>query len=378
MAVIKKYDVSDIKKDVYESIIGISGKDIHVVIETAQSGNVNGNRIILDQAYVDDMLIDIGKAITRHSTKYNLPPDEIIFREKNQDIESHDCSPDEVIDVITARYELNDVALSRNTEERIKLAMSAIKNKKKLEDEWQLSSNYFDNRAIILNFYGKPGTGKSITAEAIAKELGKQVYRVNYSELESKYVGETPKNIKHAFKVARENDAVLIFDEADSFLGKRLTSVTQSADYGVNITRSVLLMELEQFSGVVIFTTNLIENYDEAFKRRILLSVHFELPDEEAREKIWKLHLGSKMPLAEKVTSEELAKRYEGISGADIKDIVFFAALIAVGNGECIDFDTFDRAKTMVESRYLNEDKMNGEGFLIEEVTEVEEDGYVE
>ena len=378
MAVIKKYDVSDIKKDVYESIIGISGKDIHVVIETAHSGNVNGNRIILDQAYVDDMLIDIGKAITRHSTKYNLPPDEIIFRDKNQDIESQDCSPDEVIDVITARYELNDVALSRNTEERIKLAMSAIKNKKKLEDEWQLSSNYFDNRAIILNFYGKPGTGKSITAEAIAKELGKQVYRVNYSQLESKYVGETPKNIKHAFKVARENDAVLIFDEADSFLGKRLTSVTQSADYGVNITRSVLLMELEQFSGVVIFTTNLIENYDEAFKRRILLSVHFELPDEETREKIWKLHLGSKMPLAEKVTSEELAKRYEGISGADIKDIVFFAALIAVGNGDCIDFDTFDRAKTMVESRYLNEDKMNGEGFLIEEVTEVEEDGYVE
>ena len=84
------------------------------------------------------------------------------------------------------------------------------------------------------------------------------------------------------------------------------------------------------------------------------------------------------MPLAEKVTSEELAKRYEGISGADIKDIVFFAALIAVGNGDCIDFDTFDRAKTMVESRYLNEDKMIGEGFVIEDVTEVEEDGYVE
>lgn len=120
------------------------------------------------------------------------------------------------------------------------------------------------NRAVILNFYGKAGTGKSMTAEAVAKALNKKVYHINYFELESKYVGETPKNIRRAFECATRDDAVLIFDEADSFLGKRLSSVTQSADYGVNITRSVLLMELEKFSGVVVFTTNLISNYDEA------------------------------------------------------------------------------------------------------------------
>ncbi len=215
-------------------------------------------------------------------------------------------------------------------------------------------SEYFTgSRAVILNFYGKAGTGKSMTAEAVARALGKKVYRINYSELESKYVGETPKNIRKAFECAARDDAVLIFDEADSFLGKRLTSVTQSADYGVNITRSVLLMELEKFSGVVVFTTNLISNYDEAFKRRILLSVYFEMPDREAREAIWKLHLGAKMPLHNEVTAGSLAARYEGISGADIKDMVFYAALYALEQGkETLDFPVFDYAHAAIRERY--------------------------
>ena len=133
--------------------------------------------------------------------------------------------------------------MNEKVREQIKTAIAAVRYKKKMSEEWGMSEYFTENRAVILNFYGKSGTGKSMTAEAIAKELGKKVYHINYSELESKYVGETPKNIRKAFANAARDDAVLIFDEADSFLGKRLTSVTQSADYGVNITRSVLLME---------------------------------------------------------------------------------------------------------------------------------------
>ena len=237
-------------------------------------------------------------------------------------------------------------------------------------------SEYFTgSRAIILNFYGKAGTGKSMTAEAVAKALGKKVYHINYSELESKYVGETPKNIRKAFECAARDDAVLIFDEADSFLGKRLTSVTQSADYGVNITRSVLLMELEKFAGVVVFTTNLISNYDEAFKRRILLSVYFEMPDGQAREEIWKLHLGAKMPLHSEVTAESLAGRYEGISGADIKDMVFYAALYALEQEkEALDFSVFDYAYSAIRERY--EDKGKSDGFQIVSTETITEEEY--
>ena len=141
------------------------------------------------------------------------------------------------------------------------------KHRDKIFNEWGLEETIKSDRAIILNFYGPAGTGKSLTAEAIAGTLGKKLYSVNYSELESKYVGETPKNIKQVFKRAKDEDAVLVMDEADSFLSKRLSNITQSADYGVNITRSVMLLELEKFDGIVIFTTNLLENYDEAFKR---------------------------------------------------------------------------------------------------------------
>ena len=190
--------------------------------------------------------------------------------------------------------------------------------------------------------------------------MGKKLYSVNYSELESKYVGETPKNIKQVFKRAKEEDAVLVMDEADSFLSKRLSNITQSADYGVNITRSVMLLELEKFDGIVIFTTNLLENYDEAFKRRILSNIKFELPDKEGRKKIWDIHIPSKLPLECDINSKILAEKYENVSGADIKDILLFASINAVSEGkEKIGLDEFDKAYEYVRARYKEENKEN-------------------
>lgn len=181
-------------------------------------------------------------------------------------------------------------------------------NQDKLYKEWGLGKVFKQHRSIVLNFYGKPGTGKTMMAEAIAQYLGKKIYQVNYAELESKYVGETPKNIVEVFKQAQADGAVLVFDEADSFLGKRLTNVSQSPDYGVNITRSVMLMEIEKYEGVVVFTTNLMSNYDEAFKRRIFTNVEFRMPDAEARRRIWKTHIPPELPLTEDITCLVLAK----------------------------------------------------------------------
>lgn len=227
-------------------------------------------------------------------------------------------------------------------------------NKVRLFDEWKLSSDS-RKRALILNFYGASGTGKSMTGEAIAGELGRKVYRVNYAQLESKYVGETPKNIKKVFELARRENAVIIFDEADSFLGKRLTNVSQSADYGVNITRSVMLIELENFDGIVIFTTNLIKNYDEAFKRRILASIKFELPDEIGREKLFRRYVSKEMPLSDDVTTEILAKNFEKLSGADIKDMTLYAALNAIKlnpENTIISMKNFQEAYKIIRQRY--------------------------
>ena len=173
-----------------------------------------------------------------------------------------------LFDFVEPRYSLDDVYLPQPVREQITEALLLVKNREMLFNEWGLESTVKKGAGLVFNFYGPPGTGKSITAEAIAKEIGRAVMIVNYPNLESKYVGETPKNIQKVFADAKQHDAVLVFDEADSFLGKRLTSVTQAADYGVNVTRSTMFMEIENYSGIVIFTTNLIRNYDAVFTEK--------------------------------------------------------------------------------------------------------------
>lgn len=363
----EKIEVHDIQNIEISRTIVISDKNIHMRLQNAKTGIVDGKREILDEILINNMFEQIARALKQNYSKYNVLPEEVILRnafykKESQEVLSEQSTENvntgkNLIESYEPRFELEHVAMEQKNSERIKTIISAVRYKEKMFEEWGLSEKFIGNRPIVLNFYGKPGTGKSMAAEGVAKYLGKKVYHVNYSQLESKYVGETPKNIRKVFECATRDDAVLIFDEADSFLGKRLSSVTQSADYGVNITRSVLLMEIEKFTGVLVFTTNLISNYDEAFKRRILLSVHFEMPDEQAREMIWKLHLSDKMPLHSEITPESLASKYDEVSGADIKDMVFYAALYALEYRiNEINFDVFDRAYKTIRERYKNLD----------------------
>lgn len=378
-----KKDVKNIEFVEVRKKFIVKDTEVNFCIQNRMTGVVNGEKELLDEVLINSMAEQIIQAIKKNCSKYNKIPTEIILKScthkeeqsnDNRDSNKQNDEQDEnkMIESYEPRFELDQIALNNTEREQIKIAISAVKNKKKMSEDWGMSEHLANDRAIILNFYGKPGTGKSMTAEAVAKALGKKVYHINYSELESKYVGETPKNIRKAFECATKDDAVLIFDEADSFLGKRLSSVTQSADYGVNITRSVLLMELEKFSGVVVFTTNLISNYDEAFKRRILLSVYFEMPDVEAREKIWKLHISEKMPLGSEVTVRSLAERYDGISGADIKDMVFYSALYALEQeNDVLDFSVFDYAYKTIKERYCNRnDESKFEVVSTETITE--------
>lgn len=112
-------------------------------------------------------------------------------------------------------------------------------------------------------------------------------------------------------------------------------------------------MELEKFDGVIIFTTNLISNYDEAFKRRILASIEFYQPDKKGREAIWRTHIPQKLPLENNITAEYLADRYDNISGADIKDIILNASVLCIQRGSnYLNRDDFDLAYRFIVSRY--------------------------
>lgn len=214
-----------------------------------------------------------------------------------------------------------DVILSATTRVQLDEGLAKLKFHKTIYEDWNFGSVDKQGRSVILNFYGAPGTGKTLTAEAFAGSLGYPIIKLGIAELESKFMGETSKNIQAVFKAATDANAVLFFDEADTLLGKRLSSVTQGIDNEVNAMRSTLLIELERFNGVAIFATNFAKNYDEAFRSRISHHIHFDLPDLEARKKLWAKMLVNQIPLLE--TKEEFVQTVsdlsDGFSGREIR-----------------------------------------------------------
>jgi SpoVK/Ycf46/Vps4 family AAA+-type ATPase len=229
------------------------------------------------------------------------------------------------------KRQFKDLILPEETMAQLRSLLTKIRYQQVLYDDFGLRAVDPDGGRTALNLYGPPGTGKSFAAEAIAHELGMGLIRVNYAEVESKYVGETAKNIKAAFQKARETGAVLFFDEADSILGRRLTQVRQSTDHAVNISRSVMLLELDRFSGVTIFATNLASNYDSAFVRRILGHVAMPLPDAAQREQLWQQLIPEKMPVKlDTGEREELIQESIGLSGGEMLNVLINAAAFAL------------------------------------------------
>ena len=216
----------------------------------------------------------------------------------------------------------------------IERAVKRIELEREVFKEWGLYA-IMPEPICALNFYGPPGTGKTLAADALANKLGKKIIRASYAEIESKYHGEGPKNVQAIFKEASEQDALLFIDEADSLLSKRLTNVTQGSEQAINSMRSQILICLEKFHGIVIFASNLVVNYDRAFVSR-LTNIKFDLPDEEMREKIWKVHLlptdGAKVqlkiPLSDDIDFKALAKNYQ-LSGRSIRNAVVNACVEA-------------------------------------------------
>lgn len=228
-------------------------------------------------------------------------------------------------------YSFSDMVLEENTREEIENAMALFQHKEKVFEEWHLKRVIKTPYNLCVNFYGEPGTGKTMAADAVAQQLQLPILRVNYAEIESKYVGETSKNLVELFSQAQSHNALILFDEADAMLSRRVTDMSNATDVSVNQTRSVLLGQLDVFTGMVIFTTNFIKNYDPAFMRRIPYHIRFSLPNEEVRLRLLKHYLDDTVP--NHVDFSAVAAKYEGISGSDIANATLTAALKAARAG---------------------------------------------
>lgn len=225
---------------------------------------------------------------------------------------------------VKPKYNFSQIILPESVKKEIMNSLAVIKYNKLIYDDWGFGEIESTPRSI-LNFYGPPGTGKSMCAHAIASELKKPLLALNYADIESKYVGEAAKNLKKAFETAEQLGAVMFFDEADSFLGKRIENVTTGSDQALNSLRSQMLIYLENFSGVVLFATNLVTNFDRAFESRILNHIKFELPNKEARAEIIKKMIPEKLPKDRDFTHEDYlaaSELIEGMSGREIKTAI--------------------------------------------------------
>lgn len=277
--------------------------------------NVRNERQISN---IEDNILSLDKARERLQKFQTEREENSMVEEPSEEKELHNSVFRIVQPIVTLD---NDVILSTATRIQLDEGLAKLKFHKTIYEDWNFGSVDKQGRSVILNFYGAPGTGKTLTAEAFAGSLSQPIIKLGIAELESKFMGETSKNIQAVFKIATEANAVLFFDEADTLLGKRLSSVTQGIDNEVNAMRSTLLIELERFNGIAIFATNFAKNYDEAFRSRISHHIHFDLPDLDGRKKIWSKMLVDQIPLLEPKEDviQAVAELSDGFSGREIR-----------------------------------------------------------
>lgn len=265
------------------------------------------------------------------------------FKE-NEKLDENRTKDESTLNVLPVepRYKLDQMILEEKIREQLEDVITLVNLQDKIYDQWVFAGVDPKPRAII-NFFGPSGTGKTMAAHALANQFGKKILPLNYADIESKFVGDAPKNLMAAFEIAKEHEAVLFFDEADSFLGRRITNVAQSADQAVNSLRSQMLMLLEEHSGTVIFATNLMENYDSAFKSRILKHIQFKLPVPALRMALIKKMLPARLPRNQDEFSEEnlekLVELSEGFSGREIKNAVLNGIIRSAKEKDQVEFD---------------------------------------
>lgn len=219
------------------------------------------------------------------------------------------------------RHDVKNMIIWPDALESVQDAILAIKKAKQLNEIWNLTSLGETGNKKVINLYGPSGTGKTMLAKCISRIVNQKLFQVDYAQIVDKYVGETGKHISLAFKTAKEKNAVLFFDEADSLCSKRV-DMNVNADYAnsVNQNRNVLMQELDKFEGIVVMSTNFFNNFDEALLRRIQTHIEMKLPDAKMREQLFKLHIPS-LDRAKNIDFTSLALESKGFSGGDIRNV---------------------------------------------------------
>lgn len=231
-------------------------------------------------------------------------------------------------------YAWDDLVLPEDKKTLLKQVCGQLKQRHRVVDQWGFGKKAGYGYGLSILFSGPPGTGKTMAASVMARELQLDLYKIDLSGVVSKYIGETEKNLAKIFHEAETSNGILFFDEADALFGKR-SEVSDAHDRYANIETSFLLQKMEDYDGIVIMSTNFRKNLDEAFTRRIRYIVDFPFPAVESRLKIWRGQFPKESPRSDEIDYDYLAKEFP-VTGGHIKNIVLDAAYNAAQNGGII------------------------------------------
>ena len=223
---------------------------------------------------------------------------------------------------------LEALILPEDVKSQIVEVISAGRNRSQVLFGWGFNERIPTGKGMVVLFSGDPGTGKTLSAEIIAAELGMSLYRVNPAKVVSKYVGETEKNLNEILGQAKAMHAILFFDEADALFSSRVSKVESANDRFVNMETNFLLQQLERFEGIVILATNLETSIDQAFKRRIHYHIVIPFPEPDARARIWRGLIAERAPVEPDLDFAKLGKTFD-LSGGHIKNAMMRAAYMA-------------------------------------------------
>jgi SpoVK/Ycf46/Vps4 family AAA+-type ATPase len=235
---------------------------------------------------------------------------------------------------IEPHYSWSDIVLPEDTFRQLREICSRVTNSHEVLGKWGFGKKLAHGKGVSALFAGPSGTGKTMAADIIANELGLDLYKIDLAGVVSKYIGETEKNLERIFTAAENANAILFFDEADALFGKR-SEVHDSHDRYANIEISYLLQKMEQYEGVAVLATNLRQNLDDAFVRRLAFTIHFPFPDEADRRRIWEGIWPRAARLGNDVEFGFFARQFK-LSGGNIKNIALAAAFLAASDGGAV------------------------------------------
>lgn len=235
---------------------------------------------------------------------------------------------------VEANYTWDDIVLPPDQLAQLREISNQARYRHMVYGTWGFEHKIHLGKDLSVLFSGLSGTGKTMAAEVLAHTLTLDLYKIDLSQMVSKYIGETEKNLDRIFTAAESTNAILFFDEADTLFGKR-SQVHDAHDRYANIEVGYLLQKLEEYDGIVILATNLRNNMDEAFTRRLKFSIEFPFPDEAYRERIWRGQFPAATPLSDDIDFAFLARQFR-IAGGNIKNIVLNASFLAAAEDSSV------------------------------------------